>query len=104
MNSRLDQIDLYYNKQQTDFQHSLDIRFRQLRNDIDQVIQDVPGLCRSYDHQRTVGTLQTLKTNTEAELDLIQSQVRAQKDKQAELLRRFEQLSEPSMIEGIMAA
>lgn len=44
-------------------------------------MKDFPGLCKSNDHKKTVGQLQTLKSNTEAELDLIQTQVRAQKDR-----------------------
>ena len=42
------------------------------------------------------------KNSLEAELDLIQTQIRGQKDKQTEMIRKFQQLTEPSNVDMIL--
>ena len=76
------------------FQNANDIRLDKLHLEVHIFRDDIKNKVTNEDYVKTVAKLDDLQRGLEGELDNIQTHVRENKDKQQELIKRFQQLIE----------
>lgn len=79
--SKIETVDESHNKLMEDTRHMFDLGLRSTRNDLDHVMKEMVKVVDKDEYEKQVARQDNTKKYLEEEMDLIQNQIRQQKDK-----------------------
>ena len=79
--SKIETVDEGNQKLLHDHRHMFDLGLKSMRHDVDHVLRDINTVVQKEEYQQTVMRLDNTKKYLEEEMDLIQTQIKQQKDK-----------------------